>query len=76
MAGCGEACSHIAAVLFALDQLTRDGENCEEARTSISVYGTVTSRKKWLRYSRHTGFQSSTTWPKQHKKKVENQTAI
>ena len=35
MAGCGEACSHVAAVLFAVDQLTRDGENCEEARTSI-----------------------------------------
>ena len=35
MAGCGEACSHIAAVLFALEQLTRDGENCEEAKTSI-----------------------------------------
>ena len=35
MAGCGEACSHIAAVLFAVEQLTRDGENCEEAKTSI-----------------------------------------
>ena len=44
MAGCGEACSHIAAVLFALEQLTRDGENCEEATTSIKCIWVILAR--------------------------------